>query len=127
MVVIVLVHFANDPPLVRLHLFDERGLAALGLFHRQIEPAEATVEQLMKEVVVMVNASRSSLESVKGTNIADQDKATIDELIEILDLLSQEAEALARYVTSKSTQDLQAYEKAKLEVSPKVEKLLRPK
>jgi len=87
----------------------------------------ATVEQLMKEVVVMVKASRSSLESVKATNVADQDKATIDELIVILDLLSQEAEALARYVRSKDLDDLQAYEKAKDEVSPKVETLLRLK
>ena len=87
----------------------------------------ATVEQLMKEVAVMVRASRSSLESVKATNIADQDKATIDELIVILDLLSQEAEALARYVTSKSADDLTAYDNARLEVGPKVEKLLRLK
>jgi hypothetical protein len=85
------------------------------------------VQQLMAEVVGMIKSSRSGMESVRATNIVDQDKAALDELIVILDLLSQEAEALSRYVDSKSESELQAYEKARNDVWPKVEKMLKLK
>jgi hypothetical protein len=82
------------------------------------------VQQLMAEIVGMTNVSRDSLEKVRATNIVDQDKAAIAEVISILDLLSQEAEALSRYVQSGSDQDLKAYDKARTAVWPKVKSML---
>jgi len=82
------------------------------------------VQQLMAEIVGMSKASREGLEKVRATNIVDQDKATIADVISILDLLSQEAEALSRYAGSSSDQDLQAYEKARTDVWPKVKDML---
>jgi hypothetical protein len=62
--------------------------------------------------------------NVRATNIVDRDKAAIDNVVEILDLLSQEAEALSRYVESGSEPDLQAYEAARNDVWPKVKSML---
>lgn len=88
---------------------------------------EEQVQQLMAEVVVMVNASRSSLDKVKQTNVVKDDKDTIDELNVIMDLLSQQANALSRYVTSKSDADVQAYEKARADAWPKIESIMKLK
>ena len=88
---------------------------------------EEQVQQLMAEVVVMVNASRSSLDKVKQTNVVKDDKDTIDELNVIMDLLSQQANALSRYVTSKADADVQAYEKARADAWPKIESIMKLK
>lgn len=85
------------------------------------------VQQLMAEVVGMIKSSRAGLEGVRATNIVDQDKDAIDELMTILDLLSKEAEALQRYASSESDADLQAYLKTRDDVWPRVEKMLKLK
>lgn len=82
------------------------------------------VQQLMAEIVGMSKVSRDSLEKVRSSNIVEQDKAAIKDVIDILDLLSQEADALSRYVESRSDADFQAYEKARDDVWPKVQGML---
>lgn len=84
----------------------------------------AHVRQLMSDIVGMTKVSRDTLEKVRASNIVEQDKAAIAEVIEILDLLSQEADALAKYVESRSEADLQTYEQARTDVWPKVKGML---
>jgi len=82
------------------------------------------VQQLMKEVATMANVTREHLQRVRDTNIVDQDRAVIDEVITIIELLTKEANALSRYAKSGADADLQAYDKARTEVWPKVRTML---
>lgn len=82
------------------------------------------VQQLMKDVATMAGVTREHLQQVRDTNIVDQDRAVIDEVITIITLLTEEANALSRYAKSGADADLQTYDKARTEAWPKVKKML---
>ncbi|MFO1095327.1 MAG: hypothetical protein U0992_18785 [Planctomycetaceae bacterium] len=84
----------------------------------------AHVQQLMNEVAGMLAVARKNMESVRDTATVEQDRAAIDDVISILDLLSEEATSLAKYTKSGAEADLQAYDQARTTVWPKVQAML---
>lgn len=82
------------------------------------------VQQLMAEVSGMMVIVRQHLQAVRETTIVDADRAAIDEVLSILTLLSDEADALARFAQSGADADLAAYDKARTTVWPKLKAIL---
>lgn len=79
-----------------------------------------SVQKLMEDISTMSTVAVENLRQVRDLNLADADRDSIDTVIDILKLLSVEADALAKYVRTNSDEDLEAYNDARNTVWPKV-------
>jgi hypothetical protein len=84
----------------------------------------ARVQALMKEVAALSEASIKQLQRVRATDIIDNDKKALDDMVAIYRLLQQEANALSDYSVSKSKDHLDAYNTARTTVWPKIKTIL---
>jgi hypothetical protein len=83
------------------------------------------VQELMKEVVGLSDVCIKELEKVKDSEgVTEEDKATIDKVIEVYQLLKQEATALSDYSKSQDKDDLDKLESARTTVWPKIKDVL---
>jgi hypothetical protein len=86
--------------------------------------SSAQVQQLMAEVASMASVASRHLQEVRATNIVEEDRDAIDNVLSIFELLTKEANALSGYAKSGSDADLRAYDDARTEVWPKVKGML---
>jgi hypothetical protein len=82
------------------------------------------VQIMMDETVGMLNNLIGMLQKVRDTDIVDNDKRFIDDMIEVLGLLKREAQALSTYAASKDPEDIKKYDEARKEVWPRIKQLL---
>jgi len=82
------------------------------------------VQQLMDEVAKMLELTHKHVQHVCDVTEAGDERAAIEEVLTIFDLLSNEARALARYARTGTESDLQAYDKARSSAWPMVQELL---
>ena len=82
------------------------------------------VQALMKEVAALSEASIKQLQQIRATDIIDNDKKALDDMVAIYRLLQQEANALSDYSVSKSKDHLDAFNTARTTVWPKIKTAL---
>ena len=82
------------------------------------------VKVMMDETVSMFNHLKKQLHRVMNTNIVEEDRLFVQSMIEVLDLLKAEAEALSDFAVSNDKADLERYEGARKRAWPKIKQLL---
>jgi hypothetical protein len=82
------------------------------------------VQELMKEIVGLCSTAGGYVRTLASANISEEDRASVQQMVGILDLLRQEAEALSAFVVSKKQADLTAYETARAEAWPRIQSAL---
>lgn len=83
------------------------------------------VRQLMSDVAGMCQVAVEHLKIVQDTSLLEEDRAAIENVIEIMTLLRSEANALASYAESNDPDDLEAYNEARNNVWPRVREMLQ--
>jgi len=123
---------ADDPWLVAIGVLSGQniyvtyayiGSVADGYTKRAYTPEQ--VQSLMKEVTSLTDVAIQHLEAVEKTKIVDSDRKAIERVVEIMELLKQEADALAAFTRTESDTDLQAYEAARTSAWPKIKAALQ--
>lgn len=93
------------------------------LYGHQVYKADR-VQDLMREVVGVANVSIKQLRKVREGIVDAGDKQVIDDMCEVYDLLQKEALALSAYARTSDKRELDAFEKARNDVWPKIRKVL---
>lgn len=93
------------------------------LYGHNIYKAER-VQELMREVVGVANVSIKQLRKVREGVTDPGDQKVVDEMCEVYDLLQKEAMALSAYARTADKADLEAFEKARSTVWPKIKGVL---
>ena len=81
------------------------------------------VGELMTEVVNMLDINIRALRKIQES-VGEEDGTFITNLVEIYELVKQQARALVAYAKSREPEDAQAFEKARTAVWPKLQWLL---
>ena len=97
--------------------------ATADAYAKNIYPA-SQVKTMMEEKVSMIKHLAEMLHQVQNTNIEENDKQFVASMLDILDLLRQEAESLAAFAESNNPSDVERYEDARKKAWPKIKKLL---
>lgn len=82
------------------------------------------VQELMKEIVGLCSTAGGYVRTLAAAEISEEDRASVEQMVGILDLLRQEAEALSAFVASKAQKDLTAYETARAAAWPRIQAAL---
>jgi hypothetical protein len=82
------------------------------------------VQELMKEVVGLCSVAHDFMQNLAESKITADDRATIEHMAGILDLLRQEADALSSFAKSESKKDLDAYDAARSAAWPQIQSAL---
>ena len=85
------------------------------------------VKVMMDESVTMIDNLMELLTKVQGTDIVDDDKAFVGAMLEILNLLKSEAQALSAFSISQNPADVEKYDQARKDVWPQIKQLLKIK
>ncbi|MEW5723000.1 MAG: hypothetical protein AB1896_07835 [Thermodesulfobacteriota bacterium] len=81
------------------------------------------IKHMMEEKVTFINKLVQSLRQVQGTNLAQTDREFIEAMIEILDLLKQEAESLAAFATSNDPAEVEHFDQVRQEAWSQIKKV----
>jgi hypothetical protein len=82
------------------------------------------VQVMMDEKVGMIENLIKLLQRVQGTELAPEDKAFVESMVDILELLKVEAQSLSAFAVSRDPSDVERYEQARNEAWPRIKKLL---
>lgn len=82
------------------------------------------VKTMMDEKSKIIFHLIDMLNKVRNTNIVENDKIFIDSMIEILELLKVEADALSAFASSNNPADVEKYDVARKKAWPKIKQLL---
>ena len=97
--------------------------ATADAFAKDLYPA-SQVKTMMDEKVKMINHLIDMIQKVQATNIAENDRKFLGSMLEVLELLKNEAQSLSTFAVSKNPQDLEKYDQARKTVWPKIKNVL---
>lgn len=84
----------------------------------------AKVQELMGEVTGMTDHLIKQLQRVRDSELTVEDRAALDQMIDINQLLKKQSEALAAYSRDSSQENARAFDDVRVEVWPKISALL---
>jgi hypothetical protein len=82
------------------------------------------VQELLNETVAMSDSLLKQLRKVRAGGLSDVDAQAIDNMIDIYELLKDEARAAAAFARSRSSEDADKFDKVRTTVWPKIAALL---
>lgn len=97
--------------------------ATADAFAKDLYPA-SQVKTMMDEKVKMINHLMDMIQKVQATNIAENDRRFLGSMLEVLELLKNEAQSLSTFAVTKNPQDLEKYDQARKTVWPKIKNVL---
>jgi hypothetical protein len=92
-------------------------------FANQVYTADQ-VRELMSEVKGLCSVAGEYMRTLADSKISTDDRATIEQMVGIFQLLRQEADALSSFAQSESQADLDAYEAARKDAWPRIQTAL---